>query len=73
MGRPPIEPPLSKDCLPLLIAANRPNGAISSRQIFNRILFDACNDGYFGVQNPKKGDGGTIVFTTALERGKSHF
>ena len=66
VGRPPFESPLTKDVLPLIVAANDPNGAISLTQTFNRILFYVCNIRYFPVQKAKNGDRGTIVFTAVL-------
>ena len=57
VGRPPFEPSLSKSALPLMTAANRPNGAISLTQTYSRILFYVCNGRRFGVQNAKTGIG----------------
>ena len=68
VGRPPFEPSLSKGALPLILVANGSNDTISLTQTFNRILFHVCNGGYFGVQKAKNGDGGTMVFTAALNR-----
>ena len=68
VGKPPFEPSLSKGVLPLIIAANGPNGAISLTQKFNRILFYVFNGRYFEVQKEKNRDRGTIVFATVLSR-----
>ena len=61
-----FERSLSKNVLPLMKAANDPNGAIPLTQTFNRILLYVCNGRYFGVQQAKNGDRGRIVFTAAL-------
>ena len=66
--RPPFEPSLPKGVLPLIIAANGPNGAISLTQTFNRNLFHVCNGQCFGVQKAKNEDRGTIVFTVVLKK-----
>ena len=66
VDRPPFESWLSKDVLPLTIAANGPNDAISLTQTFNRILFNFCNGQYFLVQNEKNRDRGTFVHTVTL-------
>ena len=83
VGRPPFEPSLSKGVLPLIIAANDPNGAISLMQTFNRIL-NVCNVRYFGVKSrplllrrpPKKpifgfGRRETAVFRSAEKKKKN--
>ena len=67
MGRPSFEQSRSKGVLPLILAANGPNDAISLTQTFNRILFDVCNGRYFEVQKAKNGDRETIVFTAAFK------
>ena len=66
VGKPPFSPGLSKNVLPLTKAANGPNSAISMTQTFDHILFYVCNSRYFGVQNAKNGDRGTIVSTATL-------
>ena len=68
VDRPPVEPSLSKDILPLITAANGPNGAISLTQTFNRISFHFCNRQYFGEQKAKNGERGTIVLHCSLKR-----
>ena len=66
VGKPPFEPSLIKNVLPLTTAAYGPNSAISLTQTFNRILFLACNGRDFGVQKGKNGDRGPIVFNATL-------
>ena len=66
VGKPTLSPWLSKNVLPLTKAANDPKSAISLTEIFDRILFYVCSSLYFGVQQAKHGDRGTIVFTATL-------
>ena len=68
VGKPPFEPSLSKNVLPLTPAECDPNGAILLTQTWNRILFFVCNGRYFGVKKAKNGDRGRIVFTAALRK-----
>ena len=68
VGRPLFEPSLSKDVLPLIIAANGPNGAILLAQTFNRILFHVHNRRYFGVQKAKNVDLEITLNTATLTR-----
>ena len=68
-SRPPFEPSLTKDVLPLIIAPNGSNGAISLTQTFKRIIFICSLNGcYFRVQKEKNGDRGTIVITAVLKK-----
>ena len=67
VGKPPFEPSLIKNALPLTTAAYGLNSAISLTQTFNRILFFACSGREFGVQKEKNGDRGSIVFTANLK------
>ena len=68
VGKPPFEPSLSMNVLPLTKAANGPNSAISLTQTFDHILFYVFNSRYFEVQKEKNGNRGTIVFSAALKR-----
>ena len=66
VGKPPFSPWLSRNILPLKKAANDPTSAISLTQTFDRISFCVYNSLYFGVQQAKNWDRGTIVFTATL-------
>ena len=57
VGKPPFEPSLTKNVLPLTTAAYGPNSAILLMQTFNHILFFACSGRDLGYKKKKTGIG----------------
>ena len=63
VDKPPFEPSLSNNILPLTTAAYDPNVTISLTQTLDRILVYVYNGRCLGYKKQKNGDRGRIVFT----------
>ena len=67
VGKPPFDPSLSKNVLPLTIAAYGPNSVISLTQTFNRILFYFVTVEILGYKKSKKTGIGEIPPTKRFD------
>ena len=77
VGKPPFEPSLIKNVLPLTTAAYGPNSAILLTQTFNRTLFFACSGRDLGFKKKKTGIGRrsrrVLIFLEAINRVYRNF